>query len=223
MVQTFNQEMFNQRHKNKRNCNVAVLGSAFAIRNSFSEFDKNASHLFHDFFYGFRTPDKLSTLLKHIYAKLPKGYIGVHVRVEDRTPAQMKDKTQFPPCGDKNGTLYKNVLERIFVGDSNETAPASVLIGRVNSNSKNCFQKFAKGRCNVTTVNDIVDGDEEIQRLIDNIHLEKSTIYLLLDQFLIALAERIEMESFYPVSTFQINIRERHRFRNKKIAMLENH
>jgi hypothetical protein len=135
----------------------------------------------------------------------------------------VEDKTLLP-CGDEHGTFYKNVLERIFVGDSNVmAAPASVLIGRVDSNSKNCFQAFTEGRCNVTTVNDIVDGDEEIQRLIDNIHLEKSTIYLLLDQFLIALAERIEMESFYPVSTFQINIRERHRFRNKKIAMLENH
>jgi hypothetical protein len=103
---------------------------------------------------------------------LSKGYIHIGVHIHS---APRYSKPRFE-CGDENGTLYKKVVNRFFVGDTNETAASStkVLIGRVHSNSKKCFQAFTKGRCNVvvtTPVNDIVDGDEEILRLIDNIHL----------------------------------------------------
>ena len=102
MVQTFNQEMFNQTHKNIttgifEDCDVAVLGSGVAIKNNFSAFDKDASRLFDDFFKGFPTSDNFFTLLKHIYAKLPKRYIGVHIWVQDRPTFT---------CGDEHGTLY---------------------------------------------------------------------------------------------------------------------
>jgi hypothetical protein len=51
-------------------------------------------------------------------------------------------------------------------------------------------------------VNDVVDGDAEILQLIDNMQLEKSTLYLLLDQILIALAARLVMDSEMKYSTF---------------------
>jgi hypothetical protein len=226
MVQTFNQEMSEQSHKNIsagifEDCNVAVLGSAFNMDLDFAAFDKNASNFFADFFAGFPPSDNVLSLLKLIHSKLPKGYIGVHIRVADYPLKTMFGNLKYP-CGDKQGTLYKNVLERIGLADTNQAAAASVLIGRSNSHVKGCFQRFSKGRCNVTTVNDIIGGDKEILRLLENIHLDKSTVYLLLDQILIALAERIEMESARDYSTFQDLIVRRHRLRNVMLAMFEN-
>jgi hypothetical protein len=157
-------------------------------------------------------------LLEKVYQKLPPtGYVGVHIR--------LKDRPSFP-CGDENGTVFKEVADRIVVGEPNVTSgfggKMAVLIGGSASNTKKCFQSVANANWSITTVNDIVDGDVELLQLIDIIQLETETIYLLLDQILIALAERLVMDSAMDRSTFQTLIQRRHMLRGETVAMFEN-
>jgi hypothetical protein len=206
-----------------KDCRVAVIGSAFfswdALQNDFSTFDKNASRVFHNFFSGFPMSRTFLTVLRKVYAKLlpsssSNKYIGVHIR--------LKDKSKFP-CGDKDGTRYKKVADRILA----QTVNATVLIGcGVNAKAKDCLQSSLLSNKYqapvVHTVNDLLNGDEEIIRLIESIELEKTTLFLLLDLILIALADRVELESHYKFeSTFQVLIDRRHDFRSKTLEEMD--
>jgi hypothetical protein len=120
-------QVFNQSHGNGT-CSVALIGSGFNMGHDFSDYDKNASHLFDNFFFGFPFNPNFLFLLEKVYQKLPStGFVGVHIR--------LKDKPSFP-CGDKNGTLFKRVADRIVVGEPNATSGGggkmTVLIGRSN-------------------------------------------------------------------------------------------
>jgi hypothetical protein len=64
MVQVFNQSLENV---TGGTCRDALIGSAFSMRNEFSAHDKNASHLFDNFFFGYPfNPNFLFLLEKSI-------------------------------------------------------------------------------------------------------------------------------------------------------------
>jgi hypothetical protein len=138
----------------------------------------------------------------------------------------------------------KNSSNNIQYYDDSKKKNVLLIVGRVNGNSKLCLQQAlqkeaagAGGKKNstnissttdmlqVVTVNDLIDSHDnkkQLQEWISSIEMEVSTIYLLLDQFLLALSEHLVMHSAYPnnASTFQQEIAKRHAYRRENLINL---
>ena len=160
---------------------VAVIGSAFVI--PAPEGVKKGLLGFKDML----TPSRnFLSLLNQIHSRLPADYAGVHIR--------FKDNLVVDTCDDPD---VKEAYELVFRDLVKQKAAykGHVLIGNCNRAALRCFHYHAQGRYTASTINDIIDNDEALQRMVDEIKLEKSTIYLLLDQILIALAEKVALRN----------------------------
>jgi hypothetical protein len=189
---------------------IAVIGSAFVMLRK-SEINRDPTHPIAKltkpislyFQHNLIPTRKVLSLLHQIHSKLPEGYKGVHIR--------FRDWLVVDDCDDP---LVKEVYQQVFqdlVGQqqhqqqknatstkTNPTTHAHVLIGNGNRAALTCFRHHAHAHAQETgyqyhasTMNDVIDSDETLQKMVDEIKSEKSTIYLLLDQILIALAETI--------------------------------
>jgi hypothetical protein len=145
---------------------------------------------------------------------------------------------------DKKISISKNSTNNNQYDDdgNNNDTNVLVIVGRVNGNSKFCLQQALKNETaaagatttvsnissssnvlQVLTVNDLIDSHEnktQLQQWISSIELEVSTIYLLLDQFLLSLSKHLVMQSVYEVSTFQREISERRAHRTQNLINL---
>ena len=127
------------------------------------------------------------------------------------------------------------VLNRTMEISTSNPIPPLVIIGRVNKNVKRCLQEaverqikesgnnFSTMRPNIVTVNDLIDGSPHHNNLttwLESIQLGWSTIYLLLDQFVLSMSSYLIMTSHYPLSTFQLLIQRRHESREQNLAAM---
>jgi len=74
------------------------------------------------------------------------------------------------------------------------TSTHHILIGDGNKAASKCLRHHSQKEYTLSTVRDIVKGDKVLKSMLDKIKSEKSTIHLLLDQILIALAEEVAFE-----------------------------
>ena len=90
-----------------------------------------------------------------------------------------------------------------------------VLLGYGNEIVPRCFKYFAKEKYSFTTVYETVENDPELLQTLERIGSEKETVYLLLDQILIGVAENIVMK-LPPMtgSTYQMRIQKWHNHRH---------
>ena len=97
-----------------------------------------------------------------------------------------------------------------------------VPIGVGNTATLPCFKYHAKNRYNASTIVDLIDGDEELQEMVDTIQAEKSTVYALVDQILIGIAESLEFNRVeFGGSTFQSKISVWHQRREEVLEMMK--
>ena len=241
-LQALKNQLDPQGTRHNQNCQVLVMGSAFALQHNSSKSNVLLSStllLLHDFVMGFVPPrhNHFLEIVQRLYQKLPQDYIGVHVRVGDEIRPNN-------PCGDGNGArrnLYQQLVDQMLLQQEEEanasgrpknittTTTTTILIGRVNRFSKSCLEHSIKELLpsnhprsfQVTTVQELlaaVHSNKE-RRWINQIPLEPSELHLLLDQILIALASRVYMTSTLQ-STFQQIIQGRHQLRHKSLSQI---
>jgi hypothetical protein len=170
--------------------------------------------------------------------------LGVHVRVKDERNKCADSSNLYQQAARDVWALYNNETNKTTISKhSTSNNNVLVIVGRVNGNSKLCLQqalqkeaaaagakKTAANICSsldvpqVLTVNDLIDSHEnktQIQQWIRSIELEVSTIFLLLDQLLLALSEHLVMQSAYPSkTTFQREISKRRAHRTQNLIKL---
>jgi hypothetical protein len=130
------------------------------------------------------------------------GYTGVHIRFSDNQVIDDCDESAVKEA-------YTNVLNDL--NDKNVPNDTHILIGNGNRAALKCFDHHAKGQYSASTINGMIDSNGALQRMIDNIKSEKSTIYLLLDQILIGLSETVIFaHTGLSNSTFQPRILKAH-------------
>jgi hypothetical protein len=183
---------------------IAVIGSAFVLPKRLSDpgayFGREANSSFKDLI----PSQKVLFLLqaKEMYSRLPKGYTGVHIRFSDNQVIDDCDESAVKEA-------YTNVFNDL--NDKNVPNDTHILIGNGNRAALKCFDHHAKGQYSASTINGMIDSNGALQRMIDNIKSEKSTIYLLLDQILIGLSETVIFaHTGLSNSTFQPRILKAH-------------
>ena len=194
---------------------IAAIGSAYLIRptNAIRKWSFNQ----------LKMSTAMLILLNAIYKKLPENYTGVHIRIHDSAKCKPQ-KTCEEKCNEER--MKNAFLDLMKDIDFLHNTP-HVLLGYGNEVVKNCFQYFAKGKYVATTVYDIVENDEELLYMLESIGSEKETIYLLLDQILIAIAENVRMKFAenpdnpqIKASTYQRRIKTLHNRRYEILAQI---
>jgi len=205
-----------------RDKSIAAIGSAYLIRPP-----PNATHIknwdtIESYFD--RKLDLSRDMLKllhSIHKKLPLNYIGAHIRIRDLARCSPKDSCEHT-CNEKETkTPFLDLMKDIATVQNT----SNVVLGYGNEVVLKCFKYFAKEKYIVTTAYDIVENDPELLKMLERIESEKNTIYLLLDQILIATAMHVKMKHANPVvtgSTYQRNINMWHNRRQDLLAKMHN-
>jgi len=210
---------------------IAAIGSAFVLPLGEMGGFKKQIHEYFTLKMSLSRP--LLVLLTKMYNILPRGYAGVHIRFKDRfvcssqsceeTCAKQEVETAFQ-------NVFRQLDEKSSMSSANESVSVAsnrppfrhVLIGFGNTATLPCFKYHAKNRYNASTIVDLIDGNEELQEMVDNIQAEKSTVYAFLDQILIGIAESLELEKVeFGGSTFQSKIRVWHQRREEVLEMMK--
>ena len=93
-----------------------------------------------------------------------------------------------------NEERYKSAFKELIMDIDNWHNASHVLLGYVNEIVPKCFEYFAKEKYSFTTVFETVENDPELLQMLERIGSEKDTVYLLLDQILIGIAENVVMK-----------------------------
>jgi hypothetical protein len=235
--------------KERHDCAVMNIGSAFTLRNDFSV--NPAASAFADYFDNFPIQGDWKRILQVLYPRPSYSMmvIGVHVRTKDHEKSCERNRELYAPAAKR---IWELVLEQQSSSSSNNGTtndpppPPLVLVGRVNSNSTKCLNRAlgheqeslnltttsATVMPKVVTVNDLIaelqqqhqqqqqPGDHpSVQELIHRLPLEVSTVYLILDQLLLSLCHELVLQSAFP-STFQMYLRKRHAHRLQNLKEL---
>jgi hypothetical protein len=178
---------------------VAVIGSPFVLPAA------NGNYSLKHYFENELMPSKsMLLLLKQIHSHFPEPYAGVAIRFKDNMKVNCDDFEV------ERGyqQIFHNLLEKRALLEKDATM--FVLVSNGNVAALKCFRHHAqkeKYAVNVTTVNDIIDRDKTARRLMKSIKSEVSTIYLLLDQILVALANEVVYQKIQTSwSTFHMRI-----------------
>jgi hypothetical protein len=188
---------------------IAVIGSAFIIGNK----PENLGFSDEQLFLGFPPSKKVLHIIKKMRKRLPQHYHGVHIR--------FLDKQKFD-CKDLEITEMFHSIMQEAQHNLTATGETTMFVGFSHPNLKICMTEYCmNSTCNVMFLEDLMDEDLDIQSLINNVRVEKGTLYLLLDQLLIALADHIMLRSFMAGSTFQVLIEVQHRYKDDILSQLE--
>jgi len=195
---------------------IAVIGSAYVLPTRLSDPEEYFGEEAKFPFEALIPSQDVLFLLQEMYSRLPKGYTGVHIRFSDNQVIDDCDESAVKEA-------YTNVLNDL--NDKNVPNDTHILIGNGNRAALKCFDHHAKGQYSASTINGMIDSNGALQRMIDNIKSEKSTIYLLLDQILIELSETVIFaHTGLSNSTFQPRILKTHTRRETIIEkMLQTH
>ena len=168
----------------------------------------------HQTFRNMNPSRKMLSLVREVHSRLPTGYAGVHIR--------SKDGLVINDCDDPT---IKKSYEKVMIGLKENAVPTGshVLIGNGNRAALLCFNRHAQGLYTASTINSVIDSDESLRKMVDKIKSENSTIYLLLDQILIGVAEKVVLtHAGSTASTFHSKIRHWHG-RREMILQLHAH
>ena len=204
---------------------VAVIGSGYALpfTNHRESLDANTASAIDNFFHKLPLTPKLQEIVKQLYSLVSKsGYFGLHVR--------FRDNLVIHNCSEVTET-YTKVFSRLNEsnGLSPSTAKHHLLVGNSNKAVLRCFRYHdQEGRYHATTINEIIDKNDELKALIDAIvAVPKSTVYLLLDMVLLSLAENVVLatqeDGYAFESTFQSIIQDLHVHRESTLEKLGIH
>jgi len=193
---------------------VAVIGSAFVLRGGGKNVlvDHATTQAFTEYFDNFTPSQKLLSILRKIHHGHQSGYAGVHIR--------FKDGMEIDDC---NSTLVQKAYNYVLheLENKNVTKDTQILIGNSNRAALQCFDYHSKGDYHATIVNEIINSDAMIQKLVDEIKTEKSTVYLLLDQLLIGIADVMVLSSVdFGGSSFQDQMKARHHYRSDILSKI---
>jgi hypothetical protein len=160
---------------------VAVIGASYVMPRADSNeipFGQEVNRTFANM-----NPSRnMLSLVGEMHSRLPAGYAGVHIR--------FKDKLVIHDCDDP---VIKKAYENVLIGLKENDIPTGshVLIGNGNQAALICFNHHARGLYTASTINSIIDSDKSLQKMVGKVKSEKSTIFLLLDQILIGMAEKV--------------------------------
>ena len=207
-----------------RNSRIAVIGSGFVLPRIIPNadyFGETVGGAMDDFFYQLPSSPEFTSLLREMYALLPSGYVGVHIR--------FRDKMVIDDCDDAAVVqTYADILRHLNAmkmmhvkgsgsghGIHTTTRVSHVLIGNGNKAALRCFDHHSKGRYTATTVNQLIESNGRLQAMLNGIPSEQSTIYLLMDLILLGLADQLAFAKLNVVAnTFQIQIRNIHNYKD---------
>jgi len=179
------------------NQTVAVIGSAFVM--PYPESLKRSS-------FSILPSQKFLSVIKKLHSRLPQNYTGVHIRFKDGLKIYNCDKPSVKEA-------YANIL--IDLKEQNVPSKGHIFIGNGNRLALECFNHHAKELYTASTVNDIIGSDKALKRAVDEIETEKGAIYIMLDQILIALAEKVSFQKIQTTAgTFQMRISHLHKVRD---------
>ena len=200
---------------------VVAVGSVFHM--SIPEpgsryFGKEVDEAFLSFFLSLPLTKEMTILLRELYLRLPSGYVGVHTRFRD-----LNNKINLMECDHPS---VKNVYEQVLDGllKQNVTNNTHILIGNSKKGTLECMKHHTRGWYSASTINSIIDKNGTLLGTIDQMQVDKSAVYLLLDMVLIGIADRVvfALERGFPVaySTFQSRIQSLHGYRETIIERM---
>ena len=233
---------------------IAAWGNGFYLPSEHSQQHHiHHQNVIHDYFTKRLMPShSLLVLLKEIYLKLPKGYVGVHMRFKDfykcsKTKRTKKKKTRNVSCEhecQKKEVMqaYQTILEDLDNDNAvhlhktqNMTQQQQhVLIAVGNDVVIPCFQYHAAARnqthnarhtkYKVFTIPSIIERNETLLQMLEAIETEKSILYILLEQILIGMAESVHFGLVHVSgSTFQRMIKTFHHRRSELMKSIMIH
>lgn len=206
-------EMIDFFEANFSNDTVAIIPSAFVVRNTNSESTKFGSSV-----AAFPPSSKLGRALQYVRDRLPPCYIGVHVRSSDHQWFNCSSELMLP-------LLSEIQKEAASIMAMNESKSGSGIDGNCNNtpsvffagNSRKavfCFTRILReAGFNTFVLEDFFGGNTQLH-VFQMIKVERGVLFALLDQFIVSLGQRIVTRSEVGVSTFQGLIKMRHQKAN---------
>jgi len=223
-----NKEIADRFEKNFGSEPVAAIGSAFSHlryldRSNFTFEPPYSSHPipFEELFVSYPPSPTLIPILKQMYALLPEHYTGVQIRLRDFNVDCNSPAVQ---------TAFGNVFESLFSQNVSTNTP--VLIASNYAAAAECFRQRSQSTDidqrygHVSTVESLISGQPQLQKMIKESRIADEIAYLLLDQIVIALADVLVFDTSAFVvkgSTFQLMIQSRHALihRNELLALID--
>lgn len=204
--------------KSYGNATVAVIGSAFFLFIEFPKLNSTEKPYARPFFDegDFRSILPSDRFLKAVKKALnvlgDANYVGIHMRFKDAKDGSIN-------CTDRDirnaYTNVRNNLRRQRVKQN-----ATIFLGSSNRKVQQCYLEnnhVQNGYTKVRTLHDLLEQDKQLkQMLTEEFVLDDTTLFVLLDQILISLANKIVLDQssfqkFYNFeSSFQIMIMYRH-------------
>jgi hypothetical protein len=204
---------------------VAIIPSAFILSNANSEtknFEQNV----------FRYPpsSNLSEFIRILRDRLPKNYIGVHLRYRDDAEYSEYDEYRFKCSENKTEVLdmiRRGHLAMIEKNEATANITPSVFFASNSQEALSCYKQFLSDvGVQAFSLNDLLGPEKNSTRkFLSAIKASKSTIYLTLDQILVSLGQQVVLlskrlghERNIP-SSFQTVIKTRHEHLNNSSSL----
>lgn len=201
---------------------IAAIGSTFVVPTPANAVEVGNWNEIESYFSHMELSRDMLILLQTIYKKLPPNYIGAHVRITDGRICNPLKTCEVTCTRDEHKIAFTELIRDIDA----ITNTSHVLLGSGNEVSLKCFRYYSKEKYAVTTIQDILDNDPELLQMVENIGSEKETVFLLLDQILIGIAENVRMKFAYPSnhplkgSTYQSRIQHWHNGRQRLLEAM---
>lgn len=177
------------------NSTVAIIPSAFRVRATNSQ-----SKAFKRNFLVYPPSFNLLAAIHSVRARLPPDYIGLHMRYEDEYNFE---------CSSEKKTEVLDMIqhENLAMMEKDETnGTSSVFIASSSQKAVTCYKQFLRDAGSRTfCLNDVVEKDSAV---LASIKAPLGTIYLVLDQIMVSLGNRVVLHSKMGGSTFQDVIKE---------------
>ena len=217
---------------------VAVIGSAFVTKPAGKELgDLNVFDALSNYFlYELLPSQNMMSLLQRVHSTLPLHYTGVAIRFGDYFKFQNCDEPMVKQAYEavflnltaKSTAMLSSTKEKSVAGRQPSNAIEHfVLLSSGHKDTMRCFRHYANKqenhRFDASTVHDVIQQHEDIQALVRSYanFSELDTIYLLLDQILIGMADQIILQRIQEHShTFHDRIKIWHRNRESLLAKM---
>ncbi|GFH55548.1 hypothetical protein CTEN210_12024 [Chaetoceros tenuissimus] len=202
---------------------IAAIGSTFVVPTPANAKEVRNWNEIESYFNQMELSRDMLILLQTIYKKLPQNYTGAHVRITDNRSCNPKKTCEVTCTRDEHRIAFTELIKDIDAIPNT----SHVLLGSGNEVSLKCFKYYSKEKYVVTTTQDIVENDPELLQMVDNIGSEKETVFLLLDQILIGIADNVRMKFAYPFdhplkgSTYQSRIQQWHNGRKRILDAMD--
>ena len=209
---------------------IAIIGSAFRLPPGGEKvIDQPTRIAIENFFQQMPPTPRFKTLQREMFRLLSPngsddngGYVGVHVRFWDN----MEISNDCQRAKD----VYQSILGELRdyqKNNSNNGERITVLVGDSHPAALRCFEYFdVENEFIATTTSAILKRNPNLQRKVEELPVENSTIYAVLDQAMLALAKKFffgavwkdGFNGFY--STYQARIQSMQKHRTQILSRL---